>query len=144
MIKGNRTEGINSTEVGTGGTCPSLITVPTGKTFIMTDLVMSPDSAGVASLVALVASAEAVGFYDFVMSGGTAASGNTVAVFKYAWDLEMGVSGATAIGFRRVGAAYHFTNGPEFSRAVSVEVAGAAAGSNHVPTGCIWVAGILR
>lgn len=144
MIKGNRVEGINSTEVGTGGTCPSLITVQTGKTFVLTDLVISPDYAGVGSAVALVASAEVVGFYDFVMSGGTAASGNTVAVFKYAWNLDMASSGATAIAMRRIGATYHFTNGPEFSRAVSVEVAGAAAGSNNVPTGCIWVAGIYR
>jgi hypothetical protein len=126
MIKGTRTEGVNTTEVGTGGT------------------VLTPDYAGVASTVALVASAEAVGFYDLVMSGGTAASGTSNAVFKYAWDLDMGTSGATAIGLRRVGATYHFTNGPEFSRAVSVEVCGDAAGSNHVPTGCIWVAGILR
>lgn len=142
MIKGTRVEGTNSVIVGTGGTCPSLITVPTNKTFVLTDLSMTA-TYGVDTGLG-VASMDVLAFYDLVMSGGTAGSGTSNAVFKINWDGYRESSSTTAVTpvLMRRSSVYHFTNGPEFSRAVSAEVSG--ANSANIGTGCLWVAGILR
>lgn len=142
MIKGVRMEGTNSTAIGTGGTCPSLITVPSGKSFILTDITMMPtyglDDAG----IVVAASAGILSVYDFVLSGGTAGSGSTAALLKIGFNLQQGASGATAVALARRGAMYHFTNGPEFSNAVSLELTD--TGSVNIGTGCVWVGGIVR
>jgi hypothetical protein len=142
MIKGTRVEGTNSTAIGTGGTCPSLITVPGGKTFILTDIAMTPTYGLDDVAVVVAASAGLLSVYDFVLSGGTAASGNAAALLKIGWNMQHAVSGATAVALARRSAIYHFTNGPEFSNAFSLEVTD--AGSGNIGTGCIWVGGILR
>lgn len=145
MIKGTRVEGTNFTVIGTAGTCVSLITVPTNKTFVLTDIVMCT-THGVDTPVG-VASNHGIAFYDLVMSGGTAGSGTSNALFKIMLDGYRESSSTTAVSplLMRVGAAYHFTNGPEFSRAVSAEVSQTAgADSTNIGTSCLWVSGLLR
>lgn len=141
VVKGVRVEATNSTIIGTGGTCPSLLTVPTGKTFILTDISIIP-TYGVDVPVG-VASADVIAFYDVSAGGSTAASGTTNAKFKLNWDLQVTTGGGTAVAYSRGnGMVYHFTNGPEFSNGFTAELSG--ANSLNVGTGCMWIAGIYR
>lgn len=139
MITGIRVEGVNSVLVGSGGTCPAIITVPTGKTFVLTDVSMVP-THGVDANLAVAASAAVVGFYDVVSAGATACSGTTAAKFKLGFDLQMESAGGSAVSICQKGVSYHFTNGPEFSNGITVET----NSTQVVGTGCIWVAGVLR
>lgn len=142
MIKGVPTNATNSTAIGTGGTCPSLLTVPTGKTFILTDLVIAPSYGADTASIATVLSAGIVSFYDVSAGGSTAASGTTVAKFKVNYEMQTQSGGGSAIAYAKMPAVYHFTNGPEFSNGVTIELTD--TGSENIGTGCVWISGLLR
>lgn len=150
MIKGTRIEATNSTrDVATGATNYALLSCPTGKTFVLTDLVVSATYAGETELG--VASNYPLRLYDFVGSGSTDAS--TTATKRLSINLPADQSSfgqAAAATFVRRGVALNFTNGPEFSSGVTPSMGNGGAtgassgGAAYIGTGCVWIAGIIR
>lgn len=141
MIVGTRISGTNAYAVGTSTTVYNMITIPTGKTFVMTDLVVTGSYAG--DEITTFGSNDIFKVYDFVGSGATAASGTGTARVSLNLNIDQTASydGATIDGVRGT-TVLHFTNGPEFSNGVTPGMG--AANTKLIGTGCVWVAGLLR
>lgn len=138
MMKGNRIEATNTTYVGSHTIVTNMLAIPTGKTFVLTDLVVG----GSHSVDAQHAIASAVPFklYDVAGASGTAASGTNTPRLTINIPLNQTNSYEVAGAFKRGAVAIHFTNGPEFSNGVTP-----ASGDNGtIGTGCVWVAGYLK
>ena len=146
MIKGTRIEATNTTrDVGTSTTVYNMISIPTGKTFILTDIVVT--GSALADNPHGLLSHTVFALYDYIGSGATAAS--NVGTARLILDLPQ-VMLASAGGdlvqtYQRGCAVMHFTEGrgPEFSTGVTPGMGG-AANTLLVGTGCVWLAGILR
>jgi len=147
MIKGNRIEATNANAVGTSTTVYNMISIPTGKTFILTDLVLAA-TYGADDPIGLLSN-QIFKLYDFIGSGGTAASGNATAKLNvHIPQVQLGTAYTSGLAdetptFQHTGVVMHFTNGPEFTTGVTPGMGG-AANSQVIGTGCVWLAGILR
>lgn len=139
MIKGTRVEAINSTQdIGSGATGYNMIAVPTNKTFVLTDLIVTGSYAADACTSASNAPLK---LWDYLGSGGTDASGGTSAVCRLSVLLTPYSPGAatavmTSIRGTRI---LHLTNGPEFTLGFTPQMSGPVIG-----TGCLWISGVLR
>lgn len=142
MIKGVRIQATNSAAVVTTtaglNTAQALLTLPTGKTFILTDLTVGfTMSTSTGSAMQL----PGIGFIDVAEAGGTAA---TVGEFKAAYRpvLKSGFhSNAVAdVSLAEPMVITDMVNGPEFSTCVSV----VNLGSWTIPTFGVQIAGIMR
>jgi hypothetical protein len=146
MIKGNRVQAVNSVAVGpySGAlkTAVGLLTVPTGKTFVLTDLVCGFTPSGVMSNVAVP---PGIALLD--VAYGQAATAFTAGEIKAIYRAPLGrtiTTATTAAG----GETYlagplvvtNIENGPEFSTCVSA----GGVGTLTVPTFGLWIAGVYR
>lgn len=144
MIKGNRTEAVNtSRDIGTSTTLYNMVSIPTGKTFILTDLAVT--GSALADGPAGVLSNSVFVLYDFIGSGATAASNAATARLVVNMPaIQLASAGADLVHTRqRTSTVLHFTNGPEFSTGVTPGMGG-AANANLIGTGCVWMAGVIR
>lgn len=143
MIKGNRTEAVNTQAVGTSTTVYNMIAIPTGKTFVLTDIVVN--GSYLADNPHAVASHTVFGIYDYIGSGATAASntGTPLVLIDIPQVMLASAGGDLVQTYQRGGAVMHFTNGPEFSTGVTPGMGG-AANSLIIGTGCVWIAGLIR
>jgi hypothetical protein len=142
MIIGVKKEATNSTnDVGTGVTVYNILTIPTGKVFVLTELEITASYANDTAIAE--ASNDLFKLYDFIGSGSTAASGNGTALVSvnmplypvHSWD-------KTAASFVRGSTILKYANGPEFSTGVTPGMG--AGNAAIVGTGCVRVAGVLR
>lgn len=142
MIKGARTQATNSAAIVSTtaalNTAQALLTLPTGKTFILTDLAVAftmSTSTGTAMQLPGVA------LIDVAQAGGTAA---TVGEFKLA--LKPGLKGyphSNAVADVVIDSPMVITslaNGPEFSTCVSA----VNLGTWTIPTFGVQIGGIIR
>jgi len=143
MIKGVRTEAVNTQAVGTSTTVYNMLAIPTGKSFVISDLVVNgtylqDNPHGLLSHTVF-------SLYDYVGSGATAASGTGTA--RITVDIPQ-VALASAGGdlvqtYERGGAVMHFDTGIEFSTGITPGMGG-AANSLIIGTGCIYIGGVIR
>lgn len=138
MIKGNRIQGTNTTYVGSHTIITSMLNVPAGKTFVLTDLIVS----GTHSVGDQITEASnlALKLYDVSGESGTAASGTNTPRLSINLPLNMNGSADSAAAFKKGSVVLHFTNGPEFSNGVTP----ATTNGGTTGTGCVWVAGYLK
>lgn len=143
MIKGTRIQMTNSVPVlaysGALMTAVGLYTVPTGRTFVLTDLVVSfiPTAAAgtVGAGIALLDSAYGQGASAFVAEE-----------IKVAYKLKTTpfhgtITSATASSYLSTPLVVTgLENGPEFSTCVTA----GNIGTYHIQTGGIYIGGILR
>lgn len=144
MIKGTRFEAVNTTrDIGTSTTLYNMVSIPTGKTFVLTDLSVVGSALGDGP-IGLLSHCVFV-LYDVVGSGATAASGtNTPRLIIDIPQINLASAGADLVHtYQRTGAVMHFTNGPEFSNGVTPGMGG-AANTLLIGTGCVRVAGLYR
>jgi hypothetical protein len=144
MIKGVRVEATNAYTVN-GGTAYNMITIPTGKTFVLTDLIAAGTYAGDENAIK-PQSHDALRLYDYAAAVSTDASVVATArlnVHLNTIDNATTMTPGTAMTIMRTGVVLHLTNGPEFSNGVCPQMGG---GNNTVPigTGCLWLAGYIR
>lgn len=138
MIKGNRIEATNTTYVGSHTIVTNMLVIPTGKTFVLTDLMITGSSA--VDTNHTITSSLPVKLYDVAGASGTAASGTNVPRLTVNLPVLPVSSFEAAGAFKRGTAVVHFTNGPEFVNGVTP-----ASGDNGViGTGCVWVAGYIK
>jgi hypothetical protein len=135
MIKGNRVQASGNT-----ATIPPLLsayglyTVPTGKTFILTDLI-----CGFRPTLASGLAVGGVALCDKAF--GAAVSAFTIGDAKVVYNKQQALIG-TAVPPINAGTIVltDIQNGPEFSTCVTV----GAVGSFAIPTYGVWIGGILR
>lgn len=146
MIKGIRVQAVNSVSIGAYSaglkTAVGLLTVPSGKTFILTDLVCGFTPSGVMSGAAVT---PGVALLDVAM--GQAATAFTAGEIKVAYranpKVVMGTAVSTTGGQAVIGGPLVVTdiqNGPEFSTCVSA----GNIGTLVIPTYGLWIGGIYR
>ena len=147
MIKGVRTEAVNAQAVGTSTTVYNMLAIPTGKSFVLSDLVVNgsylqDDPHGLLSNMVFK-------LYDYVGSGATAASGvGTARVTVGIPQIQLATAFASnsvneTLTFQRGGSVMHFDTGIEFSTGVTPGLGG-AANSLIIGTGCIYIGGVIR
>jgi len=143
MIKGVRVEATNATVVGTQATVTNLLAIPSGKSFILTDLVVSATYAADGPTGLL--SAQVFKLYDGAGDGATAQTGTTTPRLTVNLpNVQCASSGADLVHtYQRGGVTMHFTNGPAFSTGITPGLGG-AANAGTIGTGCVYIAGILR
>jgi len=142
MIKGNRIQATNSASVGIAtaslNTAVPLLTLPTGKTFILTDLAVGftmSSSTGTAMLL------PGVGLIDVAQAGGTVATaGEIKMVARPELDSHAHFSAVADVYITEPLVITDMINGPEFSTCVSA----VNLGTWTIPTFGIYVGGILR
>lgn len=138
MIKGNRIEGTNTTYVGSHTIITNMLTIPSGKTFVLTDLVISGSHS--VDTQHTLASHLPLKLFDVAGASGTAASGTNVPRLTINLPVIENNSYEAAAAFKSGSVVLHFTNGPEFSNGVTP----ATSNNGTTGTGCVWVAGYLK
>jgi hypothetical protein len=142
MIKGVRTSATSAASCGTTFGY-NLLTIPTGKTFVLTDLSVVGTYAD--DTPYSPASHDNFRLYDFIGSGLTDASG--LGTLRLCVNLN-GIDNTTTqttdtkAAMISSGIVLHLTNGPEFSTGVTPQLGGANA--QAIGTGGVWVAGYTR
>lgn len=145
MIKGTKVQMTNSVGIGaySGGIMSSvpLMTLPSGKTFILTDLVCGfTPSHAITDTAAVI---PGIMLLDEAAAGNTAADQDNA---KFMYRLNVSIIRNTAASNAAIQtpamplALTNIQNGPEFSTCVSA----IGIGTWPVPTYGLWVGGILR
>ena len=146
MITGIRTQATNSVAITpySGGiqSAVGLLTLPTGKSFILTDMVCGFTPSGVMTAGGVT---PGVGLLDVAF--GQAATAAVAEDFKVIYRVEpqysMGTAYSSAGSLQTIGGPLVITdlmNGPEFSTCVSA----VGVGTLTIPTYGLWVGGIMR
>jgi len=138
MIKGSRIEATNTTYVGSHTIVTNMLSIPSGKTFVLTDIMVSGSHS--VDTNHTLASSLPMKLYDVVGASGTAASGTNTPRLTINLPVIPVSSFEAASAYKRGSVVVHFTNGPEFENGVTP-----ATGDNGtIGTGCVWIAGYLR
>lgn len=134
MIKGTRVTAQNSTQaVGTGIACYNMLAIPTGKTFVLTDLAVV-GSAYTNTVVATAGSAMQLILFD--QAGTGIASGVTAGLVIHLDTI------GTAAAWNSVGKVMQWTDGPEFTVGVSPQLA--VPGAGIIATYGLFIGGMLK
>lgn len=143
MLRGTKIQATNAVDVGTAATITNMLTLPTGKTFILTDLVALPTYA-IDDSHTTYTSNDVLRLYDGNGDGSTELSGTVPQRLTVHFPLvQLATTGTGNVPkYQRQSVVLHFTNGPEFSTGVTPQMAGGQ--TNIIGTGCIWIGGILR
>lgn len=142
MIKGNRIQATNSAAIVSTtaalNTAQALLTLPTGKTFILTDISIAfllSSSTGTAMQL------PGVGLTDAAEAGGTAAtSGEFKLVLRPKLKAALHSNAVADLHFDAPMVITDLQNGPEFSTCVSA----VNIGTWTIPTFGVHIGGILR
>lgn len=133
MIKGTRITRNNRTyAIGTTPLAYNMLTIPTGKTFVMTDLVIV-GTAYTQTIVATAGSCMQLILYDEAAAG---ASGTTAGLI-----VHLDTVGSTS-NWCSAGKVMHWTNGPEFTVGVSPMLLG--TNGVDICTFGLFVGGVLK
>jgi len=132
MEKGVRKSGLLATSMTTASVAHPLLTVSSGRTFVLTDLIVTVDPKVISA-----ASAPIIALFDESYSGATAPA-QSKAKLKVGLEVRMvGNSASSVLQPLKL----HLENGPEFSTAVSVALEKA---SQKISSGGVYVGGYER
>lgn len=146
MIKGVRTQAINSSSItvhaaATFASAIPLLTIPSGKTFILTDLACAfTTSTSTGSGMML----PGVALFDVARAAGTIATAGQLKVgFRAEMVKNISTTLTDLIPYVQIAKPLVITdlqNGPEFTTCVSA----GSLGTWTIPTYGLWIGGILR